>query len=232
LLFTENKLAAIVAGITFSAINMIERMMTILTIILIIIGVIFVLIVFKTIIASLTTRKILKNKSLDEIIDFIASINQNKLTPFMRLTIAVGRKDVLSFLLSKDFRDDDGETLLHRAAMSGNTDIAKFLIDNGADVNAKGFKDSRPLHWACLFKQFDVAKLLLDSGADVNAFNYKQTPIFYAVHQKHIELVNLLIKRGASVDIKNRRKLGVLSASIFMRKKMADLLKKHGAIGD
>lgn len=72
--------------------------------------------------------------------------------------------------------------------------MTKFLIENGADVNSKGFEDWRPLHvaakngivqkylnYTCTFKcwqscdfqsnvgRLETVQVLIDHGADVNA---------------------------------------------------------------
>src|SRR5207249_476590 len=44
--------------------------------------------------------------------------------------------------------DHAGSTLLHHAAAFGTLDTMTFLIDAGADVNAKNRRRSTPLHWA------------------------------------------------------------------------------------
>ena len=44
-----------------------------------------------------------------------------------------------------------------------------MLIDNGAEVNAKGNYDLTPLHMAASRNSAEVAKLLIDKGAEVNA---------------------------------------------------------------
>lgn len=64
-------------------------------------------------------------------------------------------------------------TPLHWASVYGNTDIAKYLIANGADIESKDPHDMRPLHLACIFVQPDMVKLLVGKGADTEAKTYK-----------------------------------------------------------
>lgn len=54
----------------------------------------------------------------------------------------------------------------------------RFLLEAGADVNAKDKGGHTPLHWACITGRVDVARLLLDHGADPNAreADYGRTP--------------------------------------------------------
>ncbi|KAH9902976.1 ankyrin repeat-containing domain protein [Cubamyces lactineus] len=46
--------------------------------------------------------------------------------------------------------DEDGRTPLHWAASSGSVDIARYLIDQGADVNRGDSGGWSPLHIACM----------------------------------------------------------------------------------
>lgn len=53
--------------------------------------------------------------------------------------------------------------------LPGRVDTVKFLIENGADVNAKDKRGETPLMFASAFDRCRVLKLLIDNGADVNA---------------------------------------------------------------
>ena len=53
--------------------------------------------------------------------------------------------------------------------MNSNTEIAKALIDKGADVNAEDKKRQTVLMIATAKGNIEIAKILIDKGADVNA---------------------------------------------------------------
>lgn len=57
------------------------------------------------------------------------------------------------------------------AAIQGNVEIARLLIDKGADVNAKNDDKNTPLHGAAWLGHAAMVELLLNSGANPNAEN-------------------------------------------------------------
>lgn len=61
-------------------------------------------------------------------------------------------------------------TALIRASQNGHIDVAKLLINNGANVNAMDENGGTPLTWAVgdLNDYPDMVELLLESGAYVN----------------------------------------------------------------
>lgn len=97
-----------------------------------------------------------------------------------------GKTDLVESILmrditTKDSVDEDGYTPLHRAAYSNNVDIAKILIQYGADVNARTEYQWTPLHSAVKWSNAEIAALLLQHGADVNALSEgQQTPLHIA----------------------------------------------------
>ncbi len=99
----------------------------------------------------------------------------------------------------------DGWTPLHLAAFFGHTEVARSLLDRGADVNARSrssrfARENTPLHAAAANRQTKVAELLLERGADVNARDgHGFTPLGLAAGSHSDILVILLLDRGAVV---------------------------------
>ena len=72
-------------------------------------------------------------------------------------------------------------------------DIARTLIEHGANVNAKAVNDLTALHTAAARGNLEAAKLLLDHGADINASSTDgKTPLAYAEEHNHPEMVSFL----------------------------------------
>lgn len=59
-----------------------------------------------------------------------------------------------------------GSSPLISAAVFGRTDMAKVLIDAGADINFQNNDGSTALHSSAFFCYPDIVKMLLDKGAD------------------------------------------------------------------
>jgi len=59
-----------------------------------------------------------------------------------------------------------GSSPLISAALFGKTDIAKALIDAGADINFQNNEQSTALHTASFFCRPEIVKMLLDKKAD------------------------------------------------------------------
>lgn len=60
-------------------------------------------------------------------------------------------------------------TPLHIAVANQNLELAKFLLDHGADVNARDAESHTPLHFAVNRRDLDMIRLLLDAKADPDA---------------------------------------------------------------
>ena len=54
------------------------------------------------------------------------------------------------------------------AALSGQTDVAKLLLEKGATVNSRHRDGSTALHGAAFLGRVETVKLLLEKGADIN----------------------------------------------------------------
>ena len=78
-------------------------------------------------------------------------------------------------------------------------EVAKLLIEKGADPNFYFESDNIPLICALEKRSNDLAKLLIERGADVNAKDHNgNTPLKLAQFTNDEELINLLKSKGAS----------------------------------
>ncbi len=99
----------------------------------------------------------------------------------------------------------DGLTPLHVAARHGHTEVAKILLEAGADVHAKVKDGVTPLHWAAYYGHTKVVKILLKAGAKHDARNDGGfTPLHQAALLGHTEAAKILLKAGAEVNAKNK----------------------------
>lgn len=93
---------------------------------------------------------------------------------------------------------------LHVAAEAGNFDMVKYLIDNGAETNARrSGVYATPLCWATTL---EIAKHLLDKGATMNDLE-----LYSATRQNRVEIVNLLLTKGAKINFLNPEYLACCS---------------------
>jgi len=91
---------------------------------------------------------------------------------------------------------------LHAAAESGQTDVARFLIESLADVNIRDNRNASPLHLAAISNQLDTLQLLLKHGADPNIVDkWGNPPVTGAAFFGNIEVVLPLLVSGARADL-------------------------------
>ncbi|UJR21018.1 hypothetical protein I4U23_024118 [Adineta vaga] len=79
---------------------------------------------------------------------------------------------------SPNSTDENGTNILYIACRFGQTAVAKWLLDNGANINAQ-LPNSRstPLHGAVFHNHVSTVELLLNRGADTSIRNqYDSTP--------------------------------------------------------
>lgn len=111
----------------------------------------------------------------------------------------------------------DGQTALQLAVgWNNNYEIAKFLLEHGADPNiGKDAEVGSALHIAVWHLRKDTIQLLIEHGADVNAKNIRNiAPLYLAAvayefpsdnqynEQAWLDSLDMLIKAGADVNAK------------------------------
>lgn len=122
-------------------------------------------------------------------------------------------------------------TPLHWAVNYGKPNVVDYLLDQGANVNAKTSYKYTPLHLAAMGGNKQIITALFDKKPEVNAKdNNGFTPIMYAVSNNNsMNLINLWIEAGADLDVKNRQKQSLLHlACNYGRSDLAKALIEKG----
>ena len=124
-------------------------------------------------------------------------------------------------------RNSLGESALMLAALRGQLEIVRELVDNGADVNSPGWT---ALMYAAVNGHVDVSRLLISKGAQVNAVaDNGFTALMMAVREGHAALVSLLLANGADPELKTASGLTALDlAREKKRPAIVDALVKAG----
>ena len=120
----------------------------------------------------------------------------------------------------------EGFSALILSTYKKNNSVAKFLIENGADIN-ENTKMGSPLMAAVVKGNNEIALLLIKNKADVNSVDVNgTTALIYASMFKNYELVSELVKNGADVDAKDNRKNSAIDYALLANDdKLMELLK-------
>ncbi|KAL8835784.1 MAG: hypothetical protein Q9170_003178 [Blastenia crenularia] len=98
-------------------------------------------------------------------------------------------------------------TPLHNAATVGDYRIARFLLDQGANVHAIDMMSLTPLHYAAANNNTTMAELLLSFGANTNAVDKRlKTACMFAAQFDNLEALQLMVAKGA--DLRSQDELG------------------------
>ena len=95
---------------------------------------------------------------------------------------------------SVDVRSDEGATPLMTNVQSGDLAKVSFLLDRGADPNARDHRGFTSLHRAAEMGHQELVELLLQRGADVNPEAEGHTPRSLAEGRNELEILKMLDK--------------------------------------
>ena len=123
-----------------------------------------------------------------------------------------GLPDVIKILLQTghykvDVRDIDNKTPLHYASINCREDVFEFLVEFGADIEARDGVGATPLHFAVRWGSEAIVKYILRrKGSDAVHIldagdRLGRTPLHYAASQKTgLSYISNLLKAGANID--------------------------------
>lgn len=129
-------------------------------------------------------------------------------------------------------------TLLHVVSMEGTHEMAKALLERGANVNAVDAFNFTPLHYACsnvkinfsissmstessldssaLLKDPKVVQLLLEHGSalEIETISQRETPLLLSCLSGYLEIFELLLQYGADFNATDRFGQNVLHKAV------------------
>ena len=164
-----------------------------------------------------------------------ANINAkgNNNTTVLHYAVLEGKLEFVKLLLDNGAKinvknNDSGFTPLQ---FTTDTEIAKILIQNGANIESKDKHGWTSLHHTSIINNVEMAKLLLENSANIEALDKNhRTPLFVACYENNFKVAKLLIQNGANIDAKDADGWTALyHAVIYDKTDLVEFLLKHGA---
>lgn len=121
----------------------------------------------------------------------------------------------------------DGYSLLTLATYRGNNEVAKYLIENGADINGTS-NYGTPLMAAVVKGNSEIVKVLLAHNANTDVADLSgNTALIYAANLKKYDIAEMLVRANARIDLKDIRGNSAMDyAKMTNDEKLIMLLKK------
>ncbi len=121
------------------------------------------------------------------------------------LSLACGEGDLGRLRIVLDNASDLAIGSLNRhliqASEKCQIDVAKALIEKGADINAANEQGITPLHWAVMKESREAVQLFVSSGANAGQSNKAgYSPLDLACVGANLALIETFIKMGATVS--------------------------------
>ncbi|XP_041483153.1 uncharacterized protein LOC121429954 [Lytechinus variegatus] len=98
-------------------------------------------------------------------------INKKRGETLLHRAAKLGNMEILRYCIDNGLEDVNvhdhaGYTSLHDSCVPGHLNVARFLINHGADVNAEAYDGTRPINDAVENNHVELVRLLLAHGAD------------------------------------------------------------------
>ena len=111
-------------------------------------------------------------------------------------------------------------------------DIARLLIEHGANINAKLYDGTTALMLAVNRGDLDLVRFLVQKGADINAkAKDGTTALWNSLIGSHGPILRYLLENGAEVVVRNKKNGAtiLMVASEIGNREVVDILIEKGA---
>jgi ankyrin repeat protein len=157
-------------------------------------------------------------------------------------------RNLLESGIDFSFTNYDGWSALHIAAQQCNTEFIQLLLDQGMEVEPKGF-DTTPLSYMLHINDEDVGykdivnghtdypltleavRILLEHGSNPNAIDdFGMTPLMHAANDNNLEVMKFLLEKGAAInEVDENGWSALMHASYSLAYESVEFLVHQGA---
>ncbi len=123
-----------------------------------------------------------------------------------------GIQDIVKYLIVERSQDINArgfhwnETPLGAASREGHSEVARVLLEYGADTEIRDDSNYNPLEWASEGGHTEIVQVFLEHGADVKAVDDSDhiTALHFASSHGRLAAARVLLEHGADVDAKSK----------------------------
>jgi len=165
-------------------------------------------------------------KKLKELVSKGSNVNAKNNAGETALDVAIQeyRQDIAKLLVDKG-----ADVSIHAAAFISDINKVEAFVEGGGSVDKADASGQTPLHYATAGNHKAIAELLISHGADVNALaGTWRTPLGVAARTGGVDVAEFLIAQGANVDGREGH-WSPLQEAAYYSKEMVELLLAHGA---
>lgn len=112
----------------------------------------------------------------------------------LNVAAALGKLDDVKTMIGTAADPAEVSQAMYSAARNGYTEVVRYLLDEGAAIDTRGFFGGTGLHWAAINGHRETVELLIARGADLTIRDeqFGSTPESWAAEGEHAEIAELL----------------------------------------
>lgn len=143
-------------------------------------------------------------------------------------------KNLVSTGVNLEERDKNGETALFYALDNNRINIARFLIENHADVNVVNYFGRPVVQGAIVNNQYDLIKLMIDHNLNLQNSNGNSTALTIVCNRKQVnfKILQLFVDKGVDINAKDKNQYSPLMYLTIKEEPNLDIIRymiKKGA---